>query len=107
MALFDNVKKFAKLRGMNLQEVAIKSGLSKNTLYKWRDYKPSDPYILAVAKTLGVTYEELTGTAKETTPTKIDLGAALDDSDDVIMTFDGKPIPDEDKELIKRLLRGK
>lgn len=27
--------------------------------------------------------------------------------DDVIMTFEGKPIPEEDRELIKRLLRGK
>lgn len=27
--------------------------------------------------------------------------------DSVIMTFEGKPIPEEDRELIKRLLRGK
>ena len=35
-------------------------------------------------------------------PKTVDLS-----DDDVIMTFEGKPIPEEDKELIKRLLRGK
>jgi len=107
MTLFDNLKKYSKLRGMSLQEVAVKSSLSKNTLYKWKNYVPSDPYILAVAKTLGVSYEDLTGTSEKKEPTKIDIGAALEDKDEVIMTYQGKPIPDEDMELIKRILKGK
>lgn len=107
--LTDNIQKYAKLRGMNLQEVADKAGLSQNIVYRWRakDSNPSIPSINSIAKVLDVSMEQLTGESSHKQPTKIDLGAALDDKDDVIMTFDGKPIPEEDKELIKRLLRGK
>ena len=34
-------------------------------------------------------------------PKQVDIA-----DDDVIMTFEGKPIPPEDLELMKRLLRG-
>ncbi|WP_137597115.1 helix-turn-helix domain-containing protein [Paucilactobacillus kaifaensis] len=107
MTLFERVQKLAKIHGMNVKEVAIKAGLSENAIYGWKTHVPTKATIKEVARIVGSTYEELTGEKENIEPTKIDLGAALDDSDDVIMTFDGKPIPDEDKELIKRLLRGK
>jgi len=108
MTLYERIKKFAKLRGMKITEVAERAGLSNGIIYRWKspDSNPSKASIIAVAKALGVTYEELTGTSETPEPTKIDLGASLDD-DSVIMTFEGKPIPEEDRELIKRLLRGK
>lgn len=105
MTLFENVKKLAKKRGLSLQDVAIQSGLSKNTIYKWKDYTPSDPYIIAVAKTLGVKPEELTGKKLNTEPRKVDLKAAAEDPD-TIMSWNGRPIPPEEMEMIRRILDG-
>lgn len=107
MSLFDNTKKFAKRRGLNLQQVAEKSGLSKNAIYKWNqaDKHPSESSIKAVAYTLGVSYEELIGKSAKANHENIDLKASIDD-DDVIMTYEGRPIPPEDLEYIKRILDG-
>lgn len=103
--LTDNIQRLAKLKSMSLQEVASKSGLSKNIVYRWKgaNSSPSKASITSIAKTLGVTYEDLTGIKEKKTPTKVDVKAAIDD-EDVLMTFDGKPIPPEDLALIKRLL---
>lgn len=104
MTLISNIKKFSKLRGLNLKEVATKAGLSENAIYNWKTHTPSKPTIAAVANVLGVSYEDLTGEQQTRQPTQIDLKASIDD-DDIIMTYDGQPIPKEDLEIIKRLLR--
>lgn len=104
MTLFDEIKKYAKLRGMNIKQTAIKAGLSENAIYGWKTHTPTAATINAVAKVLGVTYAQLTGEEESTEPTTIDLKAAAE-SDDVILSYDGRPIPAEDLEIIKRLLR--
>lgn len=104
MTLFENVKTLANKKGMSLQDVAKKSGMGANSIYKWKNssYNPSKPAIIAVAKTLGVSEEELNGEVAHAKPKHIDLA-----DDDLFMTYQGKPLSDEDKELIKRILRGK
>lgn len=105
--LNDNVRKYAKIRGYSLQDTAKRAGLSPNALYKWKrpDFHPSKPTVIAVAEALGISYEKLTGEKDEKEPIQVDLKASIDD-DDVIMTYDGRPIPKQDLELIKRLMRG-
>lgn len=105
--LTDNIKRYAKLRGLSLQSVAERAGLSKNIIYKWTraDSSPSKASVKAVADALNVTYEDLTGEKTESNLTTIDVKAAIED-EHTLMTFDGKPIPSEDLEIMKRLLRG-
>lgn len=106
--LTDNIAKFAKLRAMSLQEVALKAGLSKNIIYRWRlqGANPSPASITAIADALHVKKSDLTG-EKESTEEKqtVDLKAQMTDQQ-VIITYEGKEIPKEDLELIKRILRG-
>lgn len=103
--LVDNIKRYAKLRGLNLKQVATKAGLSESAIYNWHKHTPSKPTIKSVAEVLSVTYEDLTGERLEKTPTTVDVKAAIED-EHTLMTFDGKPIPPEDLEIMKRLLRG-
>lgn len=105
MTLFEAVKKYGKIRGMNVKEVALKAGLSENAIYGWKKHTPAKATIELVARELGVSPKTLTGEDDTKEPTKIDLKASIDD-DDIIMTYDGKPIPKEDLDLIKRLMRG-
>jgi transcriptional regulator with XRE-family HTH domain len=104
MTLFENVKMLANNKGMSLQDVAKKSGMGVNSIYKWKNpnYNPSKPAIIAVANTLGVSEEKLKGEITHTEKKHVDLA-----DDDLFMTYQGKPLSDEDKELIKRILRGK
>lgn len=90
---------------MNLKEVATKSGLSENAIYGWKNHKPAMATVMLVANTLGTTYEELTGEKQENEPTKIDLKAASEDPD-TIMSWNGRPIPPEEMEMIRRILDG-
>lgn len=67
MSIYENIKKIAKRRGMNLQEVAVKSGLSKNMIYQYRlgygkcrgrngkDIHPSYETLEKIADVLGTT----------------------------------------------------
>lgn len=106
-ALYDNLRKYSKIRGYSLQETAKRAGLSANALYKWKNPKfhAATPTVKAVAEALGITYEQLSGETEKKQPIQVDLKASIDD-DDVIMTYDGRPIPKQDLELIKRLMRG-
>lgn len=108
MTLFERIKFFAKKRGLSLQKVALDSGLSKNAIYNWKSKKVeeiSEAYLIAISKTLGITLEELTDGKLKAEPKKIDLKATIDD-DETIMSWDGRPIPPEELEMVRRILDG-
>lgn len=104
MTVVERIKESAKRRGYNLKTTALKAGLSENAIYSWKRYAPSSDKLKAVADVLGVTVDYLLSDTKNQSvpkPKQVDL-----DDDEVIMTFEGRPIPPEDIELMRRLLRG-
>lgn len=106
MKVFDRIKYIANLKGVNLKDLAVKAGLSENAIYSWKKKTPRMDSLKAVASILNVSVDYLLGNSDSTEETHnkpiVDLN-----KDDSILTFDGTPISDEDKELIRRLLRGK
>lgn len=68
MTVFENIKKISKKRGLSLQDVAIKSGLSKNMIYQYKNgakttegvkrraIKPSDETLKRIGDTLNVPF---------------------------------------------------
>lgn len=102
MTLFDNVKKLANIRGMSLQEVAKKSGMGANSIYKWKknDYTPSKPAVIAVANTLGVTEKELKGEIDHVEKKHVNL-----EDDTNLLYYQGKPVSDEDKEKMLEIFK--
>ena len=102
MSAFDNIKKYSKLRGLSLQEVALQAGLSKNMIYQYKNINPKLDTLQKIAKVLGVSTDLLLGNEDKPKKREADL-----DDEDVIFTYEGRQIPKEDIELMKRLLRGK
>lgn len=105
MTLFERVKSLARQQGLSLLRLNDQAGLGKNAIYKWKNQTPSTENLQKVATVLDVTTDQLLEDEYKTTQnTKkiVDI-----DDDTVLLAFDGKPIPEEDKELFKRLLRGK
>lgn len=104
MTLFERVKELTKKRGMSISEVERKAGLSENYLYTWKKSEnPRRSSITAVAKVLGVSVDYLIGKDSSPAKPKIDLA----DDDRFIALYEGKPVSDDDMEIIRRLLRGK
>lgn len=104
MTVLDRIKEVARQRGMSLSTLAEKASLSRNAIYKWNRQAPQADKLANVANVLDVSVDYLLGN----TETKTSKSQEVDlDDDNVIMTFEGKPIPPEDLELMKRLLRGK
>lgn len=106
MAILDRIKDLSKSKGLSLQALATKAGIGKNSIYKWNTQTPSIEKLTKVADILQVSTDYLLGTTDNPSPVGKPKQVAIED-DDVIMTFEGKPIPPEDIELMKRLLRGK
>lgn len=102
MSAFDNIKKYSKLRGLSLQEVAIQAGLSKNMIYQYKNINPKLDTLQKIAKVLGVSTDRLLGNDDKLKKREADLA-----DDDVIFTYEGRKIPKEDLEMIKRFMRGK
>lgn len=106
MTILDRIKELSKSQGLSLQAVAVKAGIGKNSIYKWDTQTPSIEKLTNVAKILHVSTDYLLGSTGNESPARKPQQIDLDD-ENVIMTFEGKPIPPEDIELMKRLLRGK
>lgn len=99
------IKQLQNKKGLSLSELARRTNVAKSTLSRYLSGSREFPLNLAdkFASVLDVTTPFLLGMENDSSEKQT---VELDD-DSVIMTFDGKPIPDEDRELIKRLLRGK
>lgn len=107
MTLFERVKKLAKQQGLSLLRLNDQAGLGKNAIYKWKTQTPSTENLQKVASVLGVTADQLLDDERKDEK-KVGTKKVVDiDDDTILLAFDGKPIPEEDKELFKRLLRGK
>ena len=99
METVDRIKDLAKKRGWSLQKVAEKAGIGINSIYRWNTKVPSTQSLNKVAEVLGVSADYLLG--------KTDKKKTADLADkEAIFTYEGKEIPPEDLEYMKRILRG-
>lgn len=107
MTLFERIKITAKKQGLSLQDTALKAGLSINTIYGWKSKTPSADSVQAVADALHVTTDYLLGNTDDPEPApKNGKPKAVDLADrDVPMTFEGRPVSDEDRAIFEAILR--
>ena len=105
----DRIKKVSKSMNINLQDVALKAGLGKNTVYHWKDQNPTTDNITKVANVLHVSVDYLLGKtdnpSTSSKPKKVDIKDAMQD-DYTIMSYGGREIPPEELEMIRRILDG-
>lgn len=101
---FERIKQLAKKRKMTLTEINDKSGLGTNSIYHWRNKKPSTDSLSKVAKTLNVSVDYLLGNTDDPTIDKKSSNVTNLDDDDAILAFNGRPISDEYKKMIIAML---
>ena len=91
---------------MSQTELAKSAGVSQTTVTAWENNKaePSSSAVAQLADIFNVTTDYLLGRPDKQETKKDDVELS---DDDVIMTWQGKPLSDEDRELIRRIMNGK
>ena len=100
MTTLDRIKELAKKRDKSLKEISSELGFSKNYLYTLKDQTPSTDKITKLADYFHVSTDYLLG---RDDPEQRPVDVADKKS---LLTYQGIPLSDEDRELIIRLMRG-
>lgn len=100
MTIFERTKELAKKRGLSLQETAKSAGIGINSIYSWKDKKPSVDRIKAVADVLGVSVDYLLGNTDEMHSNKKDDKTVDLEKDTTILALDGMELSDDYKQFI-------
>lgn len=100
----ERIKELRKSKKMSQSELGKFIGVSQTTVTAWENGRaePSSSYVAKLATFFNVSTDYLLGRD----PREDDLKTADLADDDTIFTFEGKPIPEQDLEYMKRLLRG-
>lgn len=112
MTTFERVKKLADSQKISLQDLANRLGFSENLIYRWKNATPKTEYLEKVADYFNVSVDYLLGrdnpSPKKPTVDIVELANKPKDFNwDEVLSAGGKPIPEEDKELIRRLFAHK
>lgn len=102
MITFERIKKLAQNQGITLQKVANDLGFGESTLYKWKNQTPNGKYLSKVADYFHVSTDYLLG--REDKSATSDLKQFLDENFDSGMTYEGKPLTEEERERLKLAL---
>lgn len=112
MTTFERIKNLADSQKISLQELATRLGFSENLIYRWKNATPKTEYLEKVADYFHVSVDYLLG-RDETEPENqtVDLAELANKPKDFdwdnVLSVGGKPIPEEDKEIIRRLFAHK
>ena len=100
------IRDLRKQKRMSQTELAKSAGVSQTTVTAWETGKaePSSSAVAKLAVIFNVTTDYLLGRPNKQETKKDDVELS---DDDVIMTWRGKPLSDEDRELIRRIMNGK
>ena len=104
------IKKLRKSRGWTQPQLADKLSVSKQTISNWETglKVPRMGAIQKMADLFNVNVSEIVSDQMDKALSNADTLKTADLSDDdVLFTYKGKPLSDEDKELFKRLMNGK
>lgn len=101
MSIADRIQTARKNSGYTQKDLARVLAVNPTTVSAWEvgRNEPSIDMLKKIASVLGVTFEHLAGIESESKTADL-----ADDS--TVFTFEGKQIPPEDLEYMKRILRG-
>lgn len=104
MTVGERIADLRKHRGLSQYQLAKLLNIATSTLgmYETGKRKPNVEMLEQIAEFFNVSTDYLLGRD----PREDDLKTADLADDDTIFTFEGKPIPEQDLEYMKRLLRG-
>lgn len=99
MSMIERIKFLAKKRDKSIRQVAFDIGVSENYLYKLKgEKKPTSEILERLADYFHVSTDYLL--EREENSKDLTVDEAIDNA----MTFNGKPITDHDREIIRGIV---
>lgn len=101
------IRDLRKLKKMSQSELAKVVGVSQTTVTAWETGKaePSSSAISSLADYFNVTTDYLLGRPEKKDDDNVDY-VALDKALDNAHSFDGEPMDDHDREILRGILKG-
>ncbi len=107
MTTFERIQELAKKRDKNLKEISIELGYSKNYLYTLKTKEPAADKLRNIANYFNVSVDYLLGRTENPNQASVKPSDDLDEVLDNVMSFDGEPLDDHDREVIRAYLKGR
>lgn len=101
MTIYGRIKELAERQKLSIRSLEEKLGYGNGTIRRWEKQVPGVDKVQKVADYFNVSVDYLLGRSEE----KIDY-AALEDAIDNAKSFDGKPMSDNDREVVRGILKG-
>ena len=112
MDLYEKIKELASQKNVSIRQVEEKLGFANGTIRQWGRKNPGVNKVKDVAKYFNVSVDYLLGLDDDEPTTQtvdlVEIANKPKDFDwDSVLSVGGKPIPEEDKEIIRRLFAHK
>lgn len=108
MTTFERIKKLAKQKDKSLQQVARDLKYGENYFYSLNAGKqPTAEKLQEIADYFNVSVDYLLGRTDKAMATDKKKSDDLDEVLDNVMSFDGEPLDDHDREVIRAYLKGR
>ncbi|MCJ0572001.1 helix-turn-helix transcriptional regulator [Enterococcus cecorum] len=104
MTLYERIDELAKKQKISVFDLSLKLGMGRNAIYQWKKSVPNVEAVQKVADYFDVSVDYLLDRDDNKSP-KNDLDTKLERMMDNAMSYDGKPISDEDRPIIKGILK--
>ena len=104
MSLYERIEELAKQQKISVFDLSLKLGMGRNAIYQWKKSVPNVEAVQKVADYFNVSVDYLLDRDDNKSP-KNDLDTKLERMMDNAMSYDGKPISDEDRPIIKGILK--
>ncbi|BDQ55164.1 helix-turn-helix domain-containing protein [Enterococcus faecalis] len=107
MNTYEIIKELTKRKKMSIRQLEITLGYSNGYFSKWKKVSPNSEGLQKVADYFNVSVDYLLGRTDNTKATDEKISDDLDDVLDNVMSFDGEPLDDHDREVIRAYLKGR
>ena len=107
MNTYEIIKELSKRKKISIRQLEMRFGYSNGYLAKWKNNTPNSDELLRLADYFGVSVDYLLGRTENSTPNTDKIQTDLDDVLDNMMSFDGQPMTDNDREAIRAYLQGR
>lgn len=107
MGTVQRIKDLADAKQTTFAEIERKIGISNGQIRRWDKVSPKAENIKKVADYFDVSVDYLLERTEKALPTKKQQSTDLDEILDGMMSFDGKPMTDHDREAIRAYLQGR
>ena len=104
MTLYERIDELAKKQKISVFDLSLKLGMGRNAIYQWKKSVPNVEAVQKVADYFNVSVDYLLDRDDNKSP-KNGLDTKLERMMDNAMSYDGKPISDEDRPIIKAILK--